>query len=177
VRARPAADRRSRFASRPAAERFAALEQDARKLMRELGEARFAVEERDRAHRQHTQTLLLAVLEATDAFDRVLASVKSKPDAITPQMGIWLSNFRTARVLLDRALVDRELVRIVPSLGDSFDPYWHSLSGTSEEPGQPEGAIVEVATPGWVWQGALLRKAAVVVVHHGESQAPAPADQ
>jgi molecular chaperone GrpE (heat shock protein) len=149
------------------AEPFTALEQDLRALMRELGETRYALEETRRGHREQLRTLLLGLLEAVDAFDRVFESVASRPAEITPQMKVWLSNFRTARLLLERVLADEGLSRETPDPSESFDPHRHRVSGTLVLPDRPDGAIVEVVVPGWLWKGALLRKSSVVIVYNG----------
>ncbi|MBI3768829.1 MAG: nucleotide exchange factor GrpE [Deltaproteobacteria bacterium] len=132
--------------------------------MRQRAEARLEVEELDREHREQVRKLLLGVLETIDAFDRVFRSVASKPDTITPQMRIWLNNFRTVRRLLERVVTEQGLVPIVANPEDSFDPHWHRVSRIVADPTRPEGAIVEITAPGWVWHGAVLRKTEVVVV-------------
>jgi molecular chaperone GrpE len=149
---------------------LASLEQDVRVLMRELADARLSAQEGERAHREQTSRLLLGVIDALDALDRVFANVESKPAALTPQMEIWVNNFRAPRLLLERVLTDSGLVRSAPQSGDGFDPYWHRVSGTVAAPDQPSGAIVQVAAPGWIWQGTLLRKCGVVVVHNAEAE-------
>jgi molecular chaperone GrpE len=175
----PAAEAADAQAADPHAEladAFAVLEQDLRRLMREAGEARYAVDQSRRETREHTRALLLGVLESTDALDRVFESAGAKPAEVTPQMRIWLNNFRTARLLLGRVIEDQELVRFAPETGEVFDPHQHRVSSTLADSARPDGCILGVVTAGYLWNGALLRKAAVVVVRNAGSEAAPDAE-
>jgi molecular chaperone GrpE (heat shock protein) len=174
--AAPGAGSQTAAAAELRAEPLAELEQYLRTMMRELGEARFALEEARRETREHTRKLLLGLLSGVDAFDRVLQSMASRREEIAGPLQPWFKNLRTARNLFDRVLQDEGLIRITPEAQEGFDPHWHRVSGTVVDPNQPDGAIVEISSPGWLWEGTLLRKTAVVVVQNGEAPAPGEAE-
>src|SRR5512139_269332 len=145
---------------------LAALETDVRRLVREAAEARALARESERQRTEDTRALLLAVIEASDAFDRVFAAVQQREDKVTPQMKVWLGNFRTVRRLLDRLLSERGVTRIAPA-ADGFDPRWHAAVETTEDPGRPDGTIADELQPGYAWLGEALRKTQVRVVRNG----------
>jgi molecular chaperone GrpE len=149
----------------PAAEGATALsviEQDMRRLMRELAEARFALSEQERASEAATKQLLLSLLEVLDAFDRVFNNIGRKQEQITKQMKIWISNFRTLNSLLEKLLTEQG-VTAIEILEPQFNPHWHTVAELVEEPARPEGEIIEVFKRGYVWRGQVLRKAEVIV--------------
>lgn len=144
-----------------------ALEADVRRLMRELAEARFALSEAERQRSEATRKLLLELIEVLDAFDRVFANVRSKPAEMTRQIKIWIGNFRTVRRLVERMLAD-EGVSAIQNVDGEFDPHWHQITETVEDPSKPTGTIVEETRRGYVWGKQLLRKTEVVVVRNSD---------
>ena len=154
----------------PAPSPLGAMEQILRGLMRELGEARFALEQTRREARDQKRQHLSELLSAIDAFDRVLAEMARKSSDAGSAEQHWLQNLRTVRALFDRVLQDANLLRITPDPSEAFDPHWHRVSATAQAPDRAEGAILEVSAPGWLWEGTLLRKAAVIVVQNGETR-------
>ncbi len=149
------------------------IEDDIRGLMRQLAEARFALGDGERQHRDSVKAILLGIIEAVDAFERVFRSIQAKQDLVTPQMKIWVGNFRTVRRLLEKTLTDQGVVKI-ENLDQGFDPHWHKVAEIVADPSKPEGTIVEEVVRGYVWQNQLLRKAEVIVVRNQE-EAPGPA--
>lgn len=145
------------------ADHLSVIEQDIGNLMRELAEARFALSEQEREHKEKTRRLLLALIEVLDAFGRVFANIHGKEDQVTPQMKGWIANFRTVRRLLDQALTDQGIARI-ESLDREFDPRWHRAVELVVDPSRPQGTIVEETVMGYLWRGEILRKAEVIVV-------------
>jgi molecular chaperone GrpE len=148
-------------------ERSRMLEEDVRRLLRELAEARFQLGGASQGVTEAKKRLLLQMLEVLDAFDRVFRNVQSKEDQVTPQMKIWLGNFRAVRRLLDK-IVGEEGVARMENLGDGFDPRWHTVGDTLVDPSRPEGTIVEESRAGYFWGREVLRKAEVVVVKNSD---------
>lgn len=142
-----------------------AIEQDIRKLMRQLGEAQFQMAEKEKANAGEVKDMLLALLEITDAFDRVFLSIHAKEDQVTPQMKRWIGNFRTIRRLVDGVLSAQGVVRI-ENLDYGFDPRWHVVEDTVHDPSKPDGTIVEEVKPGYVWRNKILRETVVRVVRN-----------
>lgn len=143
------------------------LEADVRRLLREAGEARFQAQEAASQAVAEKRKLLLTLVDVVDAFERVFRAVAAKDDQVTPQMKIWLGNFRTVRRLVESALTAEGVVRM-ESLADGFDPQWHKVADLREDPARADGAILEVVQPGYLWKKELLRKAEVVVVKNGD---------
>jgi molecular chaperone GrpE len=146
------------------------VEQDMRRLMRELAEARFALNEQERASEATTKQLLLSLLEVLDAFSRVFKNVARKEEHITRQMKIWINNFHTVNSLLEKLLTEQG-VTAIEILEPQFNPHWHVVAELVEEPARPEGEIIEVFKQGYVWRGQVLRKAEVIVAAHAGSDA------
>ena len=48
-------------------------------------------------------------------------------------------------------------------LGDAFDPNFHEVVLQQPDTGKPEGTIVEVLEPGYLYHGRLLRPALVYI--------------
>lgn len=140
-----------------------AVEQDVRRLMHDVAEARMSLDEARRAAEDRIEALLMRILEAQDAFDRVFEATHAKPEAVTPQMKIWLGNFRSVKRLLD-VLLKEEGVRAVENLTGGFDPAWHKVADTVVDAALPEGTIVREVRRGYLRNQKILRKAEVVVV-------------
>jgi molecular chaperone GrpE (heat shock protein) len=146
-------------------DRLGVIDQDVRDLLRELAAARQALGEQQRAHHAAVRRELLALLEVTDAFDRILRGAQTKEEALTKQMKRWLGNFRAIRRLLGNVLADAGVVAL-ESLTSEFDPHTHSAADTVADSSQPDGLIVEERQRGYVWHDEILRKAEVVVVRN-----------
>lgn len=146
---------------------LSALDRDIRALMREAAEARFAAEEQRRAAAENEQRILLSLLNVDDAFDRVFRAVEAKQDQVTPQMKIWLGNFRSARRLLQK-LIDEQGVKPIDTATGEFDPVWHVATETVADADRPPGTIIQVLRRGYVRDNQILRKAEVVVVEGSE---------
>ncbi|HYF96014.1 MAG TPA: nucleotide exchange factor GrpE [Symbiobacteriaceae bacterium] len=146
-------------------DRPAVIARETAQLMRRLAEAEFALNEADEQRRKDYAKNLLSLLDVMDAFERVFRSIQAKEDQVTPQMRKWIGNFRTVSRMLRDLLTEQGVVRL-ENLADGFDPHWHRAVESRVDPAQPEGAILEEVRPGYVWRGAVLRKAEVVVVRH-----------
>jgi molecular chaperone GrpE len=143
--------------------RLALIEADLGGLMRSLAESKAAAREKDREHAEHLRRLYLSLLDSTDALERVFNNINAKKDACTPQMNIWINNFRTVHRLLRKVLSGQGVVPI-ENLGVEFDPQWHEIEQTTYRADLEEGTIVEEVQKGYLWKGKeLLRHARVVV--------------
>lgn len=140
-----------------------AVEQDVRRLMRDLAEARLSLDDARRAGEDHVESLLLRILDAQDAFERVFEATHAKAGEVTPQMKIWLGNFRTVKRLLE-VLLKEEGVVAVENLAGGFDPACHRVAETVADPSLPDGTIVREVRRGYVRGQKILRKSEVVLV-------------
>ena len=120
---------------------------------------------RERVGEDRVEEILLPILEAIDAFERVFRSIHSRQDEVSRQMKIWVGNFRTVKRLLD-ALLEQEGVKPIENLQGGFDPHWHKVADTVSDPSKPDGAIVEETRRGYVRGTKILRKSEVVVVRN-----------
>lgn len=144
-------------------DRLSVIEEDIRNLMRGLAEARFASSEQEREHKEKARRLLLVLIEVLDAFGRVFSSIHTKEKRVTPQMKIWIANFRTVRRLLEKVVAEQGITKI-ESLDREFDPRWHKAIEVVVDTSKPQGTIVEEAASGYLWRDEILRKAEVIVV-------------
>jgi molecular chaperone GrpE (heat shock protein) len=141
------------------------IENDIRRLMHRLAVAEHEKDQLEKAMRDEVKSILLALIDILDAFERVFEAVGSKQDLINRQMKKWIGNFRTIRRLLENLLYE-EGVRAIENLDDGFDPKWHRAVDTISDPGKPDGTIVEQVQKGYFWHNAMLRKAEVIVVQN-----------
>jgi molecular chaperone GrpE len=161
------------MSEKPQISPIAEVEQDIRNLMRQLGEARSTATDREQQHHLSIQRLLLRLLEVNDAFERVFRSVQSKPEAVTPQMRIWIGNFQAVCGLVEDLLIEHGLVAI-ERLDQGFDPHWHKAVEVVDDPSKKPGTILEELKKGYMWQNSVLRKTEVVVVRMKHETPPAP---
>lgn len=111
--------------------------------------------------------LLEALMPILDGIEAGLVSGQTQASLIGDQrardtlMG-WLEG---QRLLRDRllALLDKENVRPIESVGQLFDPYHHVAVDTVFDPSQPTGTIVEERRRGYETDQRVLRFAEVVV--------------
>jgi len=143
--------------------------------MRGLSEARLSLTELERQHAEHRKRFLVGVLEVPDAFQRVFRAIRAKEDQVTPQMKIWIGNFRTASHLLEKVLLEEGLVKI-ENLDLGFDPQWHKVADTIVDQSKADGTIVQEVKPGYVWRGLVIRKAEVIVVRNDEGEGTSKAE-
>ena len=141
---------------------LATVDEDMRRLIRELAEARFADTESRRERTAAERKWLLGLIDVVDAFDRVLGNIESKPDRITEQMRIWIGNFKAVRKVVARQLADAGAVPLAPEV--TFDPGRHTIVDTVVDGDRPDGTIVSVLKPGYERGGEVVRKAEVQVV-------------
>jgi molecular chaperone GrpE len=141
------------------------LEEDLRRLMREAAAGKLAAAEQERRHAEESRKRLLSVVAVLDAFDRVFASVRDKEHEVTPQMKVWLGNFRTVRRLVERVLADEGVTRMEDT-ARGFDPACHVAAEVVEDPGRADGTVVDEIQPGYLWRGEVLRKAQLRVVRN-----------
>jgi molecular chaperone GrpE (heat shock protein) len=154
---------------------MAVLEEDTKRLMHELAEARAVHEESTRGETRRTEQLLLKLLDVVDAFDRVLNDMRTQPDQ-PAQTQIWIGRFRTVRILLDDLLAEQGVVPI-ENLDDGFDPHWHKPVEAIDDASRRAGTIVEEVKRGYIWRQRVLRKTEVVVSRVPQtevSEQPAP---
>jgi molecular chaperone GrpE (heat shock protein) len=144
-----------------------AVEDEVRGLVRQLSEARFALGEQEKRAAEDVRRMLLAVIEVLDAFQRVFAGIEAKQDEVNPQMKKWVGNFRAVSRQLRAVLIDRDVTEI-DNLDQGFDPRWHKIVETVQDPSRPDGTIVEEVQKGYLWRGEVLRKTDVVVVRNEE---------
>ena len=147
-----------------------AAEMDLRQLMVALADlqekARF---EKDKAHKE-MRTFLSELLEVVDDFHRIFAHLESRGDAMEKQTKILAGNFRTVKRRLDRALEGVGVQIIEVKLGSQADPEKHQIVETLPAPGRPEGSILEVERPGYVWGQEPLRFPEVKTVKNTGSE-------
>lgn len=164
-----------------------ALAAEVQQLREQAAALEATLQEARQQHAAQVKRMLLGVIDAIDAFERVFASIKSKEDQVTPQMKLWVGNFRTILRLLQKVLTDNEAVAI-QNLEGGFDAQWHQAFETVESATHAEGAIVEEVQKGYVWRDQILRKTSVVVAckaasppaetatNRAQAEGPAPVD-
>lgn len=151
---------------------------DARKLSFELEEMRQSLvrhqadfsnfrkraeKENREAGQRATARIIEQLIPIVDGFEHALAAHRE------PQY----EGYRKGFELIYKQLIDN-LARLgaerVDPQGKPFDPHLHQAVERSETTAQPDGTILEVYQPGYVYHGRVLRPAMVrVAVHPGSA--------
>ena len=116
--------------------------------------------ERGDDSKRTTGRLIEALLPIIDSFEQALAAHR-EPEYANYQKGFELLH----KQLLDN-ITKLGAERVEP-LGKPFDPHTHQAMDRTETSEYPEGTILQVFQPGYVFHGRVLRPAMVrVAVHH-----------
>jgi molecular chaperone GrpE (heat shock protein) len=141
------------------------IEHEMADLMKRLAESQATHREAEETGRRQQCALFCELIEASDAFERVFALIEKRKAECTPQMNVWVGNFRLVYRLLWRTLKSQGIARI-ENLDGMFDPHWQLAVIRVYDPERPEGTILREEKPGYVWRGLLLRKTEVTVITH-----------
>lgn len=126
--------------------------------------------ERDEYRKVATSDLMEQLLSPLDHFELALRSANENSDAKSIAQGVQMILRE-----LQQVLAANGLERVYP-LNAPFDPHFHEAIGAGDDPERPENTVLEVARPGWVLSGRVLRAAMVRVnVPSKASGTPAPA--
>jgi molecular chaperone GrpE (heat shock protein) len=116
-----------------------------------------AIEERDAAHREEMERLLLALADVLDSFDRLLAEAP----AAAPETQPYLRSARLIARQLESAVREAGLVPI-DGAGEAADPARHQVVEVRQGGGAGD-EVVEVVRRGYEFRGRVLRAAQVIV--------------
>jgi molecular chaperone GrpE len=115
--------------------------------------------ERTEDSKRTTGRLIEALLPVIDSFEQALAAHREPEYA----------NYQKGFELIYKQLVDN-LTRLgaerVEPIGKSFDPHIHQAMDRTETSEYPDGTILQVFQPGYVFHGRVLRPAMVRVAVH-----------
>jgi molecular chaperone GrpE len=113
--------------------------------------------ERDRASAALSgkRAVILSLLEVMDDFDRALEHAGQATDAVVA--GLRAIHKRMADVI--RA----EGVTPIETVGRQFDPTMHEAVGVIEAGNGKPGTVLDEVSPGYIWNGEVLRPARVHV--------------
>ena len=119
--------------------------------------------EKERAEdsKRATARVVESLIPIVDGFEQALAAHKDDE----------YSNYRKGFELIYKQLLDnlgKLGVERVEPLGATFDPHMHQAMDRTETTEHPDGTILEVFQPAYVYNGRVLRPALVrVAVHPG----------
>lgn len=108
------------------------------------------------AHRYGTEKLINALLPVVDSLDHALQLAEQTHDEAMHQ-GLAL----TMKLFVD-ALQKQEVKQLDP-LGESFNPQLHEAMSIQESPGTPANTILAVFQKGYTLHDRVIRPARVVV--------------
>lgn len=143
---------------------LAVVEDDVRRLIRRLAVAEAAAAEGELDHARSSRRVLLSLVEIADAFERVFEHSHGRA-ALSRETKALVGNFRTVYRLLKKVLAEEGVVAI-ENFEEGFDPRWHEVGETVEDPELADGTILNDIKTGYVWHNRLLRRSQVVVVHN-----------
>lgn len=118
--------------------------------------------ERSEDSRRATARVVEGLIPVIDGFEHALAAHRDAPE---------YESYRKGFELIYKQLVDnvtRLGVERIDPLGKLFDPHLHQAMDRTESADHPDGQILQVFQPGYVFYGRVLRPAMVrVAVHPG----------
>lgn len=118
--------------------------------------------ERTEDSRRATGRVIESLIPIIDGFEHALAAHRDAAE---------YDNYRKGFELIYKQLLDnvtRLGVERVDPLGKPFDPHLHQAMDRFETDDHPDGQVVQVYQPGYVFHGRVLRPAMVrVAVHPG----------
>jgi molecular chaperone GrpE len=115
--------------------------------------------ERHQDRHRGVESLVESLLPVLDAFERALAAHDE------PAYAEYRKGFELIHRQLSDALAKQGLERI-ESAGKNFDPHYHHAIEAVETSEHPDGTVIEVLQPGYVFHGRVLRPAMVRVAAH-----------
>ncbi|HKE06021.1 MAG TPA: nucleotide exchange factor GrpE [Blastocatellia bacterium] len=99
--------------------------------------------------------VMLWLLEVKDDFDRALAHADQSPDAVVA--GLRAIRKRMADMIKAQGLT------LIETVGRKFDPTLHEAVGVIEAGDGKPGTVLDEVSPGYLWNGEVLRPARVHV--------------
>jgi molecular chaperone GrpE len=111
--------------------------------------------ERSSAALSGKRAVLLSFLEVMDDFDRALGHAGQAPDAIVA--GLRAIHKRMADTIKSHGVTQIEAV------GREFDPALHEAVGVIDAGNGKTGLVIDEVSPGYFWNGEVLRPARVRV--------------
>jgi len=99
--------------------------------------------------------VMLSLLEVMDDFDRALAHAGQSPDAVAA--GLRAIHKRMADMIKAQGLT------VIETVGRAFDPTLHEAVGVIEAGDGKPGTVLDEVSPGYLWNGEVLRPARVHV--------------
>ena len=106
-----------------------------------------------------TERIIAEILPVVDNFSRALTSA-------APEAG----SFATGVEMIYRQLLgvlESLGIETIMAVGESFDPARHEAVMRVEDPGQPDGIVVEELQKGYSLRGKVIRPSLVKVVSNG----------
>ena len=115
-----------------------------------------------KAHKYAVERFAQDLLPVKDALEQTLAAGQVSLETLTSGAELTLKALQTA---FDRA----QVVAVVPSDGDRFDPHRHQAMQVVDSP-QPGNTVVEVFQKGYLINDRVLRPALVTVARSAEGE-------
>ncbi|HKQ75667.1 MAG TPA: nucleotide exchange factor GrpE [Blastocatellia bacterium] len=101
------------------------------------------------------RAVILSLLELMDDFDRALEHAGQAPNAVVA--GLRAIHKRMADV------IEKQGVTPIETVGREFDPALHEAVGVIEASNGKPGTVLDEVSPGYFWNGEVLRPARVHV--------------
>ncbi|HME11838.1 MAG TPA: nucleotide exchange factor GrpE [Candidatus Acidoferrum sp.] len=119
--------------------------------------------ERGDDSKRTTGRLIEALLPILDNFEQALAAHRE------PEYASYQKGFELIHKQLLESITKLGAERVEP-IGKAFDPHVHQAMDRTETSEYPDGTILQVFQPGYVFHGRVLRPAMVrVAVHHAQA--------
>ncbi|MCS6857185.1 MAG: nucleotide exchange factor GrpE [Sandaracinaceae bacterium] len=124
----------------------------------------------EEAERRGKESVLRELLPVFDNLERAINAAQQLEEAASKEAASLIEGVKMVlRLFYDQA--GRLGLERVPTVGERFDPAIHEALQQLESEEHPPGTIVQEITPGYRFEGRLLRAAMVVVARRPTAQA------
>lgn len=142
---------------------FGRIESDIIALIKECNLLKGNIRKKNQDSKKEMSRMLLSLLEAIDAFERVFANIEAKNTEIDKQTRIWIGNFKSVRRLFEKVLKESG-VTAIEALNGKAIPGFHHIIETKQVGGLEDDMIIEEKQKGYLRFGEVLRKSQVIAV-------------
>lgn len=142
-------------------EAFGEMREEIDRMIRENAQLKQELAETRRRSREERKEMVLSLLPAVDAMERLFSGVE---DEELKRTGFYRSSWTVYRLLQAR-LRNLGVEEIEARSGDKVNPLYHRVVETRKG---EEGVILEVLKRGYLFEGDVLREAEVVAGERGD---------
>jgi len=131
---------------------------------------RIAKQDVEKATSFGIQNFAKQLLEVADNLERCLNSVPKESVETNKDIGALIEGISMTERELHKAFKNNGLEKVVPAVGDKFDPNFMNALMQVKAQDKPHGTVAMVLKPAYLLKGRVIRAADTGVIYHPEEQ-------